>query len=190
MWEISNEFLLQEIENLKVQMQQVRGGSIVGTVANATDANTVDDKHASELDYYTTAKARAYLSANQTITTDTWTKINLDTETYDVGNNFNTTLKKFVAPVPGYYLILGTILWQNTVISKNYYASIYINGNSIAEFLESSYSYYLKGVISDICHLNKNDYVELYGRHSSGVDKNVLGGTRFSYMSIHLLSKD
>lgn len=138
----------------------------------------------------TTAKARAYLGTDQTVATDTWTKINLDTETYDIGNNFNTTLKRFIAPVSGYYLILGTLLWKDPVVDKNYYASIYINGSSVAEFLEGSYSSWLKGITLDIRHLNKNDYVELYGFHTSGVDKTAYSGTVFTYMSIHLLSKD
>lgn len=47
--DIAYEFLLQRILSLEAQMQQVRGGKIIGTVANATDANTVDGKHASDL---------------------------------------------------------------------------------------------------------------------------------------------
>jgi len=45
----------------------------------------------------------AYMGSNQTTVATTWTKLNMNTEEYDVGSNYDTTNYRFTAPVNGYY---------------------------------------------------------------------------------------
>jgi len=168
--EITNEELLQKIEDLEGMMQQVRDGT---------------------LGWETKVKARAYLSANQAVETVTPTKITLDAVTHNVGNNFNTTLNRFIAPIPGYYLLSGIILWATVVADKVYRASIYVNGAEVSQSLfQASIADSISPQITTIIHLDKDDYVELYGYHNAGANRNAYGGTKYTYMSIHLLSKD
>jgi len=170
MTENAIESLGRRIRNLENEVQLVRDGT---------------------LGWETTVKARAYLAASQAIATGTPTKITLDTETYDVGANFNTTLNRFIAPIPGYYLIAGIILWQSPVVDKYYIASMYVNGGqSFRGDSNASSIVSVSSQCSSILHLNKSDYVELYGLHNAGVNKNAIGGTQYTFMSIHLLSKD
>jgi len=58
----------------------------------------------------------AYLSASadaQTVATGTNTRVNFDSEDYDLGSNFDTSAYKFTAPVNGIYHFDTRILWDN-----------------------------------------------------------------------------
>lgn len=44
-----------------------------------------------------------------------YTTVELDTENYDVGSDFNTTTYTFTAPVTGYYLVNGFVRLLNAV---------------------------------------------------------------------------
>ena len=49
-------------------------------------------------------KFSVYLSSNQTVSASTWTKVQLNTKTFDTGSNFdNTTNYQFTAPIAGFY---------------------------------------------------------------------------------------
>ena len=52
------------------------------------------------------------MSSSQSLPNNTYTKLNFDTETFDIGSNFNTTDKQFVAPVAGKY-------WFNTAMRSS-----------------------------------------------------------------------
>ena len=46
---------------------------------------------------------RVTMSSSQSLPNNVYTKLNFDTETFDIGSNFNTTDKEFTAPVAGKY---------------------------------------------------------------------------------------
>lgn len=140
----------------------------------------------------TTTKARAYLSADQTgIIHNTWTKILLNAETYDLGSNFDTSLHRFIAPVSGYYQVNWCLQWQSTTADIRYISAIRKNGNQIAShYMQASCIEFLSIPGADIVHLIKGDYIELWGYHSSEVNKDANGASSYTYLSIHILSKD
>lgn len=140
-----------------------------------------------------TAKARAYLSADQTdIVNATWTKVNYDAESYDVGSNFASS--KFTAPVTGYYLIVGKIDWQDMPADISIGIALYVNGsNKVQNIILSSALDNANTVdCTDIRLLTANDYVEMYAYHLKGDNTpDIEGGgdgTDTSYMAVHLLS--
>ncbi len=137
-------------------------------------------------------KARAYLAANQAdISDDTWTKVTLDTETYDIGNDFdNVTNYRFAAPVAGYYQVNALLTWTNIVADKQYLVAIYLNGTEVAsQHSQSSHTSSIGGSISDVIYLTAAQYLELYAYTDAGVGTtDLLGGSTVTFMSVHLLS--
>ena len=100
----------------------------------------------------TTAKARAYLGSNQLdLVSGAPTQVLLDTENYDVGGDFASS--KFVAPVTGYYLIIGQVSFAaaTVVLDKRYAAYIYVQGTAINNtFVHASYASSVTPRVSDI----------------------------------------
>lgn len=115
----------------------------------------------------------AYQSSAQTLSTGTWTKIQLQTEEFDTNSNFNNTgstvgstpAYAFLPTVAGYYLITGG--FTIATVSASLLTQVYKNGSS---FKRTSY---LSGSQvgtwgSTLVYLNgTTDYVELYGYTSA-----------------------
>ena len=140
----------------------------------------------------TTAKARAYLAENQfNVTHVTWTKILLDTESYDSGANFDLVNHRFVAPVSGYYAVTAKVRWGYTVAGSYFYAAIYVDGATINTSLQyaSVNDEVLIFSISDIVYLAQNSWIELWCYNGSGVDTpDILGNPQYVFLAVHQLS--
>lgn len=132
--------------------------------------------------------ARVYLKNNQSIPKDVWTKIILTEENYDVGNNFNTTLRRFIAPVSGYYSIKGIIYWLAT-LSGLCASAIYVDGVMIALGRHCSYGAGISAIAVDSYYLAKDSYVELYGYQYLATTLNASSGSPNTYMAIYLISE-
>jgi|688.fasta_scaffold27350_2 hypothetical protein len=104
----------------------------------------------------------AYLSANQSVTSNVATKVTMDTEEFDTNNNFASN--RFTPTVAGYYQINGGVNFGGTGISYAFVA-IYKNGSvykygNILGFTQTAQSL---AVVNSIVYLNgSTDYVELY----------------------------
>jgi len=138
----------------------------------------------------------AYLSADQLNLTDNLAvKVLLDTEDYDIGSNFDTANNKFVCPVAGYYFISGKCLYKNgtVVADKIWYTRLHKN-EVLMDFiiLHSSSTEAIIVVCEGIYHLAKDDYIELYARHTAGVNTPDLEGVgaHATHMAIEMIAKD
>ena len=116
--------------------------------------------------YQTTGPAfSAYSASNQTLTTTTFTKVVLGTETFDTNNNFASST--FTPTVAGYYQINGAIYFTGSGL--NYGSTrLYKNGSQykIGSFplLTSGTQTDYISTVSDVVYMNgSTDYVELYG---------------------------
>jgi len=134
--------------------------------------------------------ARAYLSANQNAASGDWTLVNLDSESYDLGNDFNTATHRFVAPVSGYYYVSLGVKWDTTADGKAFGQILKKNGA-----FSPPYAYQLTygtGSLyvysTDILYLAANDYIELYAYQNSGSDKTLEGGELKTALTVFLLS--
>src|SRR3989304_6410120 len=109
---------------------------------------------------------RVYLSADQAdITSSAWVKVSLNSATYDLGKNFDTTNFKFVVPVSGLYHITGKVYFVAASVQadKNYFVAIYKNNAAIVQ--ANSHASYVEAMsveVNDEVYLAKNDYVELF----------------------------
>jgi hypothetical protein len=124
------------------------------------------------------SKARAYLSAQQTIPNTTWTKVNLDTESFDEQNEFASY--KFTASKAGAYLLIGKIVYWYADVSaqKMYAAQLYKNGSGFSDmWMQSAISgKALIVLVTDVAKLNASDYIELYAYHETGSNCKINSG--------------
>jgi hypothetical protein len=132
---------------------------------------------------------RAYLGANQSIGTGAWTKVQLNTESFDSENNFSNY--RFTAKIKGYYFVKVKTQFDNISVAANYKVAIYKNGVKFSEFWgigvvagdDETFAH------SDIVDLDTNDYVEFYVYHDVGANRDIIAGSATTFMSIHQLSK-
>lgn len=103
-------------------------------------------------------------SSNQTISYGTATKVQFNTKEFDTNTNYdNTTNYRFTPTIAGYYLVLVCV--GASVSGATYaFSSIYKNGTSVAQSIESSGSgLYLGFNAQRIIYFNgSTDYVEAY----------------------------
>jgi hypothetical protein len=106
----------------------------------------------------------AYQSSAQTISAATLTKVQLQTEEFDIANCFDSaTNYRFTPNVAGYYQINGTISTGSAGV--NNVVTIYKNGSEFKRGNQINYSGAAptQAVVSALVYLNgSTDYVELY----------------------------
>lgn len=130
---------------------------------------------------------RTYMASNQTGLVSEYTKLNFDTEFYDVNSNYDTTNKRFVAPVSGYYQVNLIVDWVPHQTSKERIIAIYVNGNV---YIQVRFTTTLADVpysqsVSDLIYCTIGQYIEAY-YYTAADDTNDLiygsseGGTYFS----------
>jgi hypothetical protein len=105
---------------------------------------------------------------NQTISHNTTTKVQWNTEVFDVGSNFDSSTNyRFTAPVAGKYLFMGHLYIYSTYQVEVY---VYKNGSSYKRFagpIGSGGNDNPNGIdFMDIVDLAINDYVEIYAYHA------------------------
>ena len=115
-----------------------------------------------------TVAFRGELSANQTITTTAWAKVNLDTSSIDTDSAFvDGTFKPSVA---GYYQVNGSVFSSSTVpsvqtasyIFKN--GTLHTHGTSVKTSDGTATGQSTVSNVNDVIYLNgTTDYVELWG---------------------------
>ena len=156
---------------IKVNTIQDGGGNVLLT-SNGSGTLTTNNIGGDN-----TPMASAYLSADQTISHETWTKVQLNTEILDSDGTYdNSSNYRFTPASTGYYLInAGTTLkfTQDTIVDS--YMSIYKNGSQGALSEEygndSSKETWRNHNLSIIVNVTStSDYYELYayGDPSSG----------------------
>jgi len=102
--------------------------------------------------------------SNQNITTQTNTKVQLNTEEFDTSNAFDSTTNyRFTPQVAGYYQITGQIEVDGTSVTR-IFATIYKNGSAYKGGNDGVQTAAYRTVVNALVYLNgSTDYVELYG---------------------------
>jgi hypothetical protein len=123
----------------------------------------------------------AYRNTNQSISTATWTKVQLANEVFDTNSNFDSSTNyRFTPTVAGYYQINGQVRIRGTT-ADNKLAAIYKNGSfySIMDFYTISSTEYMSITVNALIYLNgSTDYVELYG-FSNGSNTTIMGDSTY-----------
>lgn len=106
------------------------------TLANETITTPYYSRDEVPAGFPSKPKLSAYLnSAQDNITDNSTTLVNIDTEIFDIGSNFNTTSHLFTAPVTGYYRIIGNVGWKSgtTVDQKPFVVAIFVDSTTQAD---------------------------------------------------------
>jgi hypothetical protein len=105
-----------------------------------------------------------YLNGAQTVSAATFTKVTLNTKTFDTNNNFDpTTNYRFTPTIAGYYQISALIGFNSTGTISRAFISIYKNGSVYVYGLDLPTIIY-RAPASVLVYMNgSTDYLELYG---------------------------
>jgi hypothetical protein len=118
----------------------------------------------------------------QTITSTTWTKLQLTIETFDIGSCFDTSTNRFTPNVAGYYQISGNVSME-TSSAVSVIVAVYKNGTAFRRGTRGAgNSQSLAVGVSTVVYLNgTTDYVELY--IFTSVTNNTESDSQFTWMS-------
>lgn len=113
-------------------------------------------------------------TSNQSISSNTWTKAQLNAEDFDTANAFDSTTNyRFTPLVAGYYQINGSINTDSSsAFGTGVFAAIYKNGTLYRASAVNNTVAPTTGIpcVSAIVYFNgSTDYVELYGYVQGGV---------------------
>lgn len=135
-----------------------------------------------------TVACRAYLSSSQSITNDSWTKVNFDTESFDLGSDYDTSNYRFTAPVSGYYQVSIAYEWDNTEVT-GLYGAIYVNGSEYAsiQVRQPTVNKDIGTHISTLVYCASGQYIEGYAYNAGTVAKNIVSSNTRTFMTIHLV---
>jgi hypothetical protein len=150
------------------------GGTNTTTIAFGPNVTTTPSSLANTPAFF------AKQGSSQTISSLTWTKMDIDTEIFDSDSTFDTATNRFTPAVAGKYFIYGQVNISggstNTLVQIAIYKNgseaymcvdRYPNGNDIAVNIQVALD------------LNDTDYVEAYARQSQGVNADVLSNSSF-----------
>jgi hypothetical protein len=116
----------------------------------------------------------AYMSANQTIPNETFTKIAFNTENFDVGGCYDTSNYRFTVPSgqAGKYVIVAKSAVDGLDDQESISIALYKNGSRDDKTYFSDYSPYVNRVLyaqtQKIYALDVGDYIEAFVAHAEG----------------------
>jgi len=174
-------------------------GHIQGTTGNGFLELRGDSGATNDVKLYDTgildiegqSRARAYRATSvQAINDSTWTKVQLNAESYDTQGEFDSaTNYRFTATKAGYYVVSGAVELSSVGQVTKVVIAFYRNGSSVSQ---ASFGENLGSgggaTHSDIIYLAANDYLELYVYQNSGFSLNAQIGENITFMSVHKIS--
>ena len=149
------------------------------------DVLTVDTSTSTGLKWAAPAGAsgpafRAFRNTSQqSFNQNTWTKVQLNGESYDTANCFDSTTNyRFTPTTAGYYILTAFVQISKTGQSTSI-ASIYFNGarsNDLYQWTNTSTGF-LKGGSGILYFNGSSDYAELYVYDGDPSGRNVVNGS-------------
>lgn len=129
---------------------------------------------------------RAYRSGNQSFSGATFTKVQLNAETFDVNSVFDSTTNyRYTPTVAGWYQVNGRVSFDMNSSARGSRVAVYKNGSEHSKGSEELGNPNPDGsVVADLIYLNgSTDYLELFwGKSDSGTHtlQGASGSTYFS----------
>jgi len=164
------------------------GGTNTTTIAFGPNVTTTPSSLAN------TPAFKAYLSSTQSsISHDTWVKLNINAESYDTNNAYDTSTYKFTPAVVGkYYLNATAYIYNSSNYPRRAGIKIYKNGSPITEewnrLVDGNnllHEWSISVSTTDNC-TSTSDYYEvyIYTNNSAGANNgNVSGGERVTFFT-------
>ncbi len=186
----SLETILGRLDTLEEEVEKqstAKGRQILSVADPAREEDAVNKK------YVDGNGARAYRgTTNQAINISTWTKVQLNVETFDIDGEFDiATNYRFTAKKAGYYVACGQIKITGAVDQSALRVALYKNGTSISETItETSNGGGTEPTtgITDIVYLDIGGYIELYAYHYYGGAEEIVKGSNNTFLAIYKLT--
>lgn len=133
--------------------------------------------------------AIAYRTAIQGIPSGVFTRVALDTASYDPGKLFDLATGSYIVPADGLYQVNGNALLKIPVPAAGEYntvAKIYVNGvpRVAGPFMEKIGKEFIGYVVSGLVRCKKRDKIELMIYQASGVEHKTLSSGEYNQMSV------
>lgn len=155
------------------------------TLTNKTidgDDNTVSDIANSSLKL--DLGCRVYMSSNQTIS-NAWETVELDTENFDIGSDFDTSNYKYVAPVTGYYSIIANVKFDGDATVERHMARLWDGSTQLVVVQQYSKSYDGSIIVHSMEYLSAND--EIYLQVYAGSSSTIYNGRECTFLIVRFL---
>jgi hypothetical protein len=171
-----------------ITASDINGFSTDGTLASNSDnkissqkaVKTYVDAHAGGF----SSGFSVYASAgNYSIPDNAFTKLQFNTETYDLASEFDSTTNyRFTAGSTGKYLVTATAQISGLASGNKFTIAIYKNGTVYkTDGAQSANFSVTNASITGIIDLSATDYVEIFVLQASGGPLNVQGGSTVTY---------
>ena len=122
-----------------------------------------------------------YRNGTQSISHNTYTKVQYNTENFDTDNTFdNSTNYRFTPAFSGKSFLVASIRLYGTDDFNNYTLEIYKNGTAILR-QQNSHWHYESAQVSGIVTHDTDDYFEVYVTQQSGSSLDVMSGIEITY---------
>lgn len=169
-----------------VTTDQVKAVDSDGLLLEDDGGNGIKVNDGGVVDMSMQSGCSVYLNTTQAITTSTVTKVQLDTEDYDIQNEFDSTTNyRFTAGKAGKYMICGNVGFDSLADGNSGALYIYKNGSVVSQVT------YRQGVTGNVRYpimktisLAASDYVELHVYHNYGSNRNLLTGVSVTFLTI------
>ena len=118
--------------------------------------------------------------SSQTISSLTWTKMNINTEIFDSDSKYDTSNYRFTPTVAGKYFCYGQVNISDGSENVLVQIAMYKNGSQAFMCVDRFPNANDIAVnIQVVLDLDTDDYVEAYARHSRGGNSDVLSNSSF-----------
>ena len=155
-------------------------GSITGLVSGGLPDATITQPDLASGVAGTGPAFSAYMSANQSISNNTATKVAFNTEQFDTNSSYDNTTYRFTPLIAGYYQVQILCFFNIAPTTGiNAQLNLYKNGSVIAKTYTSyaSPSAYYPCMLTTLVYLNgSTDYIEAYIYQGSGSSQNLGNG--------------
>jgi len=147
------------IGNLTLNNVQINSGNLSSAVIPTANGTVMLSGNMPAFSYY--------LGTNQSISTATFTKVQINTKEFDTANAFDAaTNYRFQPTIAGYYQINGQVAGSATTATR-IISFIYKNGTNYkagSDILVPTGGVSFRSAVSTVIYLNgSTDYLELYG---------------------------
>jgi len=116
---------------------------------------------------------QAYMSARQTVSNATDTKINFNTETFDSNGNYDTSTYRFTPTVAGKYFIYASLASATATNWDDNSLNIFKNGSLLSSTTSfQTYNSAINTTFIDVAN-GSSDYYEIYYYHNKGSNTDV-----------------
>ena len=122
-----------------------------------------------------------YRNGTQSISHNTYTKVQYNTENFDTDNTFdNSTNYRFTPAFSGKSYLVASIRLFGTDDFNNYILEIHKNGTAVLR-QQNSHWHYESALVSGIVTHDTNDYFEVFVMQQSGSSLDVMSGSMVTY---------